>query len=267
MILSPVTKPSPNTGKQTAVGRAGTESSRRALLDAVGVILEREGLEGMSLRKVAAQAGLSHAAPGVLFGGRAAMLTAYAADGFRELGRRMDIAEREATDGRSALAGTGLAYVMFAVDEPLRFQVMFRTDRLLPRDPDYVTACQQGFIPLQRAIERGRAEGSIRADETQDVMLTAWSVVHGLANLWFSKHLAGRVRPDPEMIARRVTQLFAGVVMRPPAGGSDAAGDPAPTPEAPAPADASPPDPAPTTEAPGAPPSPESTPSPSADAD
>lgn len=191
------------------VVRAGTDGSRRALLEAVGHVLAREGLEGLSLRKVAAKAGLSHAAPGVLFGGRAAMLTEYAAEGFRELGRRMDHAERQSPGGAAALAATGTAYVQFAIDEPLRFQVMFRTDRLLPRDPDYLAACRDCFVPLQRAIERGMAEGWIALGEVEDVTLAAWSVVHGLAMLWFSKHLSGRVRPDPELLARRVTELFA----------------------------------------------------------
>jgi AcrR family transcriptional regulator len=192
-----------------AVARAGTEDSRRALLDAVGVVLAKEGLEGLSLRKVAAKAGLSHAAPGVLFGGRAAMLTEYAAAGFRALGRRMEKAERQAPDGTAALAAAGMAYVLFAVDEPLRFQVMFRTNQLLPRDPDYLAACREGFLPLQRAIERGMSEGWIAVGEIEEVTLAAWSLVHGLAMLWFSKHLSGRVRPDPELLARRVTQLFA----------------------------------------------------------
>jgi len=191
------------------VVRAGTEGSRRALLDAVGVVLAREGLEGLSLRKVAAKAGLSHAAPGVLFGGRAAMLTEYAAEGFRAMGRRLDQAERQSPDGVTALAAAGTAYVLFAVDEPLRFQVMFRSDCLLPRDPDYLAACREGFLPLQRAIERGMAEGWIALREIEDVTLAAWSVVHGLAMLWFSKHLSGRVRPEPELLARRVTELFA----------------------------------------------------------
>ncbi|MCX4244666.1 TetR/AcrR family transcriptional regulator [Paraliomyxa miuraensis] len=195
-----------------AVVRAGTEDSRRALLDAVGVVLAKEGLEGLSLRKVAAKAGLSHAAPGVLFGGRAAMLTEYAAEGFVALGRCLDEAERTASGGPSALSSVGTAYVLFAVDQPLRFQVMFRPDCLLPRDPDYLKACREAFIPLRRAIERGMDEGWIAAGEIEDVTLAAWSLVHGLAMLWFSKHLAGRVRPEPHTLAQRVTALFAGAV-------------------------------------------------------
>lgn len=195
-----------------AVVRAGTEDSRRALLDAVGVVLAKEGIEGLSLRKVAAKAGLSHAAPGVLFGGRAAMLTEYAAEGFRRLRVRLCEAEQAAPDGPTALAAVGTAYVLYAVDDPLRFQVMFRPDCLLPRDPDYLQACREGFDPLRRAIERGMEEGWIPVDEIEDVMLAAWSLVHGLAMLWFSKHLAGRVRPDPQLLARRVTRLFTGAI-------------------------------------------------------
>jgi AcrR family transcriptional regulator len=197
---------------QREVARGGTVGSRRALLDAVGEVLAKDGLEGLSLRKVAAKAGLSHAAPGVLFGGRAAMLTEYAAEGFRALGRRLDQAERKAPDGVTALAATGTAYVLFAVDEPLRFQVMFRTDRILARDPEYLAACREGFLPLQRAIERGMNEGWIAVGEIEEVALAAWSLVHGLAMLWFSKHLAGRTRPDPQRLARRVTRLFASAI-------------------------------------------------------
>ncbi len=143
------------------------------------------------------------------------MLTAFAAEGFVQLGQRMAAKERDATDGPSALAAAGVAYVMFAVDEPLRFQVMFRTDRLLPHDPEYLTACRDSFIPLQRAIDRGVAEGLIGDGETDDVMLAAWSLVHGLANLWFSKHLSGRVQPDPEVLGRRITRLFANAILSP----------------------------------------------------
>lgn len=218
---------SPTDRRQQTVGRGGTAASRRALLDAVGIVLEQEGLEGMSLRKVAAQAGLSHAAPGVLFGGRAAMLTAYAAEGFVRLRERMELAERGATCHRSALSRTGLAYVLFAVDEPLRFQVMFRSDRLLARDPDYLTACRTAFAPLQAAIDRGIAAGAIDPARADDVMLTAWSVVHGLANLWFSKHLAGRVEPDPQALGRRITELFAATIMEPT---TTSSGDTAPLP-------------------------------------
>ncbi|MCA9711632.1 MAG: TetR/AcrR family transcriptional regulator [Myxococcales bacterium] len=195
--------------------RTGTPASRRALLDAVGVVLAAEGLEGLSLRKVAAEAGLSHAAPGVLFGGRAAMLTAYAAESFRVLGQRMEQAEQDAPTGPAALAATGQAYVMFAVEQPLRFQIMFRTDRLVPRDPEYLTACRDAFIPLRRAIERGMDEGWIRTGEIEDVTLAAWSLVHGLAMLWFSKHLAGRVKPDPKRLAERITTLFAQSIAHP----------------------------------------------------
>ena len=56
----------------------------RAALIAAGIdMLEADGIAGLSLRKIAARVGVSHAAPAHHFNGKNALLVAIAAQGFR----------------------------------------------------------------------------------------------------------------------------------------------------------------------------------------
>jgi AcrR family transcriptional regulator len=179
--------------------------TRAQLLLAVGAVLHEVGLADLSLRKVAARAGVSHAAPGVLFGDRAGMYTAFAIEGFGRLERRLAAAPAGA-DGPDDVAAIGRAYIAFAFDEPEVFEVMFRRDLLRAEDPAYLRAARQAYRPFLEVMRRCVAQGVVRADDARDVQLMAWSTVHGFAALWRSRHAAGR---HHDKAARRLTERLA----------------------------------------------------------
>lgn len=192
-------------------------STRERLLDAVTEVLSRDGVAGLSLRKVAALAGVSHAAPGVVFGDRAGLLTAFAAAGFLRLNAVMTEAGRREPTGPRALAAVGRAYVGFALDEPELFEIMFRQDLLHAHDADYRAAADRAYGPLKSAIDRCVAEGFVTPERAGETLLAAWTLVHGLVMLWSSKHLVGRVPvKDPAVLADRITALYTELLQRPP---------------------------------------------------
>src|SRR4249920_1139210 len=80
-----------------------------ALLRAAGKILEKEGVEALTVRALTRRAGVSHAAPYRHFPDREALLAALAAEGYAMLGK----AQREASAAHG-LRGMGEAYVRFA---------------------------------------------------------------------------------------------------------------------------------------------------------
>ena len=97
---------------------AGT-TSRELLVDTARAHLDEHGLEGLTLREIARRAGVSHGAPLRHFASLAALCSAVATQGFRQL--YADIAEAmEAAgpDGRDRLCASGQAYVRFAVANP-----------------------------------------------------------------------------------------------------------------------------------------------------
>src|SRR3954468_24917195 len=64
-----------------------------ALLKAAETVLERDGLAGLTLRAVAREAGVSHAAPAHHFGDLTGLLSELAAIGFRQFNAAMAAAD------------------------------------------------------------------------------------------------------------------------------------------------------------------------------
>ena len=98
-----------------------------SLVAATVSLLESRGLARLSLREVAREAGVSHAAPAHHFGDKAGLLTAVAVDGYRLLAQALlasQTAEGRSPDQR--LLDAGYAYIQFALSHTAHFEVMFR---------------------------------------------------------------------------------------------------------------------------------------------
>src|SRR6266567_6082527 len=92
---------------------------RDALLQAAERVLERDGLAGLTLRAVAREAGVSHAAPTHHFGDLTGLVSELAAIGFRQFNTAMAAAGAAAgsTPMEKALA-RAKAYVAYAQAHP-----------------------------------------------------------------------------------------------------------------------------------------------------
>ena len=130
----------------------------QALLQAAEKVLERDGLQGLTLRAVAREAGVSHAAPTHHFGDLTGLVSELAAIGFRRFGRTMGEAgavEGTSTDKAMARAR---AYVGYAKANPGMYGLMFRTERLDMTRPALKEAANASFAGLTRAIGAKRQE-------------------------------------------------------------------------------------------------------------
>lgn len=134
-------------------------SLRGAILEAAARMIEKDGVEGLSIREAARRAGVSHNAPYRHFPDRDALLAALAADGMAKL-----LKELGSRSGRE-LAGS---YVRFALSRPQLFRVMFSGRRW----PELEAHFEEAFADV------GRAAGA-----------AAWSLVHGLACLLLDGNL------------------------------------------------------------------------------
>ena len=83
-------------------------------------ILERDGLQALTLRAAAREAGVSHMAPYRHFKDKDELLAAVAEEGFSELAAYMDTMAASG-DPRAS----GIAYVNFALDNPALYRLMF----------------------------------------------------------------------------------------------------------------------------------------------
>ena len=93
-------------------------SLREALLQAAERILERDGIQGLTLRAAAREAGVSHAAPKNHFGDLAGLLSELAAVGFDRFVATMQAGVREGDSPAARMAAIGRGYVAFARAHP-----------------------------------------------------------------------------------------------------------------------------------------------------
>lgn len=184
---------------------------RNALLGALAEMIREGGVEAAGLRGAARRAGVSPAAPAHHFGNKTGMLTAYASRGYQ-----LWIAEMEATLERFASLGAidrflelGVAYVRFAVQFREYFEVMYRHDLIDTTDPDLQAIRDHAGGTLMEATLAARQAGWAIAHDPLYAALSAWSSVHGLAQLWLSGTLDSRLTDVPvQNVTRRTLQVL-----------------------------------------------------------
>jgi AcrR family transcriptional regulator len=201
--------------QDAVVGNKGSDLPA-TLLGAVQEALRSDGASALSLRDVARRAGVSHAAPAHHFGSKTGLLTAFAVQSYQAMAQAVldEISASNPADGPSALAAIGRGYVRFAIEEPTRFDVMFRVDSLDESDPDLVAAMNAAFSVLVDTVERCGREGFVGDRDPMLVAVAAWSIAHGLASLWISGRLVGRIdQSSSEALAADVSELFVDAVL------------------------------------------------------
>jgi AcrR family transcriptional regulator len=184
-------------------------SPRDRLLAAAHRVLTRDGLEGLTLRAIAREAGVSHGAPLRHFPSLAALLAAVAAEGFARLVATIDAdlaaaeagaaaATSAAATPRRRLAVAGRAYLRFALADPGVFSVTFRPERIDLTDAEYLTQGARAFSQLVELVEAAQADGWHPDRSATDLAGVLWAHVHGLATLAVHGGIEGVIDgPDP----------------------------------------------------------------------
>jgi AcrR family transcriptional regulator len=175
-----------------------------ALLAAAERVLERDGLPGLTLRAVAREAGVSHAAPTHHFGDLTGLLSELAAIGFRRFNEAMIAAGNTETLPLMKAMARAKAYVAYAQAQPGMYGLMFRTERLDMTRPSLHEAATASFEGLASAVGAGR-NNALTGDTLETLSLEqaatiarAWSLVHGFTMLLLDGRLKDILHRLPE---------------------------------------------------------------------
>src|SRR3954447_59967 len=123
-------KPAARRGRSTADTPYHHGALHGALLKAAERVLERDGLAGLTLRAVAREAGVSHAAPTHHFGDLTGLVSELAAIGFRQFNTAMELADAAGNSPIEKASAGAKAYVAYAQAHPGMYGLMFRAERL-----------------------------------------------------------------------------------------------------------------------------------------
>jgi len=185
---------------------------KNALIQAGIEILAEEGIGGLSLRKAARKAGVSHAAPYAHFDDKQTLIAAIAADGHSKINARLDtVMKVHAGDPLRQLLGAVWVYVNFGLESPDHYKITFSGAIQDEHGfPEFMEYSQHNLQMLNAIVERCRASGILDSEgiDTEMQAVSLWGLIHGIVSLLIQRQLPSNLlkRVSPEEIVTSALQ-------------------------------------------------------------
>lgn len=197
---------------QTMLGTKSTreirhEETRTRILSAAKRLLRKDGIEKLSLRKVASESNYSPAGLYEYFKNKDDLLASIAME--IELDLRNALIDKKGDVSREALLQMGLRYISFAKDHPEDYLLLFTTfssgrestQEQLPESSAYMVL----YTLVQTLADEEQVEVS-QADEIEEICYNFWVLLHGHVMMQLT-HLQN-FQADFESIEQRMLSRF-----------------------------------------------------------
>jgi len=168
-----------------------TGDARSAILSAASAVFAEKGIDGISMRHLASEIGVSATALYHHFDSKDALVAATCEEGFAEFGARLEATTRAAASPLDALRALTDVYVDFALERPMHYDVMmirphhWAFDIDLNKDPE-------SFASLVALMEACKAGGQIHPQDPREAAHMIWAAIHGTVSLALS--MPGEIR-------------------------------------------------------------------------
>jgi AcrR family transcriptional regulator len=154
------------------------------------LFFEQGGADGMTMRAVAAAAGVSPPAVYLHFADKDELIFAVCQDIFRQLDEAIEAAGEGIDDPLEAMKARGKAYVQFGLDHPDHYRVLFMQapgNQPHHYGPEEVKT-SAAFGHLMSNVGTLCADNRLREGiDPYQLALSCWAFVHGLTSLLITK--------------------------------------------------------------------------------
>ena len=202
---------SPEHGTAARRPRTPSTDVERELVSAAEAVLVRDGPGALTVRAVAAQAGIAPMGVYNRLGGKDGLVDALLIRGFDRL--RAAIAGGDEPDLLERLRACGLRYRSFALANRHFYAIMF--EGAIPQlhiSDEATQHAAAAFGELVRNVEMATAAGAIIAAQPSEVAQQIWSTVHGAVALELQDLV---LTPDPEATYRATVDTLLRGLARP----------------------------------------------------
>ena len=189
---------------------------RAALLERAWEVVDAEGADGLSLRQLARDVGVSHGASARHFRDKQALLDALAVEGFQRLNASLGDAVSGDAPFADRFRAAGDAYVSFAVRHPAILRTMYTAKHHAAASAELVEVSHVAMPALVALITAAQDAGELPPGSAQEAAVVAFAAVHGVATLATDDLLNGF--PWQDATAATIASVWRGLV----AAGSDA---------------------------------------------
>jgi AcrR family transcriptional regulator len=187
---------------------------KNALIQAGIDIVAAEGVYGLTLRKTARRAGVSHNAPYAHFADKQSLIAAIALEGHIKIHALIEkVIERHPGDPLKQLVNLAWAYVQFGLESPAHYKITF--SGLIENEknyPSFVEVSQHSLQLLQRIVGDCQEAGIFNSNSQPVGLLavSAWSLIHGLVSLVIEGQVPSKIRqsnPPKMMVISALQQM------------------------------------------------------------
>jgi len=164
---------------------------KEAVLQAAHNLLELEGINSITLRRISREIGVSQNAPYSHFKDKTALLEALAVDGFHGLLGSMRESSIVVSTPSDYLQAIGKGYVTYALSNPALFKLMFDMQQSARSESSALkTASSQSFQILREAVSNVQADNNQHGANELIASISAWALVQGLSVLLVENRLS-----------------------------------------------------------------------------
>jgi AcrR family transcriptional regulator len=170
-----------------------------------------QGVEGLSLRSLAAAAGCSRSTPYRYFKNKADILAAVRQGEFQRMADQTERVAQEESDPQEKLVALARAYVNFAIERPDAYRVMYSVNQQdEQRYPDLLKQIKRTQQPMANAVHEAIEEGSIHGDPL-NIVHVLWAGLHGIISLHLSDklHMGRDIEELAEVMIRSLSRAIA----------------------------------------------------------
>lgn len=182
---------------------------QHALLGVARDLLATEGLEKLSTRRIAQQAGTSTTAIYSLFGGKDGLMEALYLDGFDRLENALRVSPGDGTDRHlERIVVLTRLYRAFALQHPQDYAVMF--EQGIPDfqpSPAARLRAWQSLGPLIESIQNAQRSGLLLHQSPEDLAMKLWVASHGVVTLELAGYFPERLEAQA-MHDRMIRELL-----------------------------------------------------------
>lgn len=156
---------------------------RAELVEAAHKLVQEEGYEGLTIRKLAKRVGYAPMSVYSYFADKQDILFALAEDAFQTLARRIE--QHTSDDPIEALQAVMTEYAAFGLGNPNEYRTVFMTEKTRPPEGRSFEEMHEGNPAMKALI--GRVEACVAAGKLQGdaraIATMLWAVAHGTISL------------------------------------------------------------------------------------
>ncbi|MFK8012757.1 MAG: TetR/AcrR family transcriptional regulator [Marinicellaceae bacterium] len=166
---------------------------KAALLKAAEHLIIIKGIDALSLRGIATEAGVSHMAPYAHFKNKSELFQTIAASGFMKLARKLKRIKKKSLKSDDLVLLYGVAYIKFAISNPQLYKLMLsqtHPEQQVKKNIQIKKSVSESEKKLNQASRSTYIllRDCFTQDETDEHKLNikaqgAWALVHGVASL------------------------------------------------------------------------------------